>query len=123
MGPDAAHRSRRDRDRSAPGACRGRGRNRERDDGEHLPARGAAGGRHALGQELVRSQRVIAALLLASAACKPAPTKPAPRPAAPQVRATVLTIESTMQPSNRKIVHSLVIANDRARSGDELDAW
>jgi len=35
----------------------------------------------------------------------------------------VLTIESTIQPSNRKIVHSLVIANDRARSGDELDAW
>ena len=35
----------------------------------------------------------------------------------------VLTIETTIQPSNKKIAHSLTIANDRARSGDELDRW
>jgi hypothetical protein len=35
----------------------------------------------------------------------------------------VLTIETTIQPSNKKIMHSLTIANDRARSGDELDQW
>ena len=37
--------------------------------------------------------------------------------------ATVLTIETTLQPSKKKVVHSLTIANNRARSGDELDAW
>lgn len=41
----------------------------------------------------------------------------------PQTRATVLTIETTIQPANKKFVHSLTIANDRARSGDELDRW
>ena len=35
----------------------------------------------------------------------------------------MLTIETTLAPSNKKIVHSLTIANDRARSGDELDEW
>ena len=41
----------------------------------------------------------------------------------PQVRATVLTIETTIKPANKKFVHSLTIANDRARGGDELDEW
>jgi len=39
------------------------------------------------------------------------------------VLATVLTIETTLQPSKKKVVHSLAIANNRARSGDELDEW
>jgi hypothetical protein len=77
---------------------------------------------------LVRSKRVtnfiIAAPLILCASCKPQPKKPAVSfAAAPQTRATVLTIETTIQPSNKKIVHSLTIANDRARSGDELDQW
>ena len=35
----------------------------------------------------------------------------------------MLTVETTTQPSNKKIAHSLVIAGGRARSGDELDQW
>jgi len=41
----------------------------------------------------------------------------------PQVRATVVTIRTTIQPANRSYVHALMIANDLARSGDEVDAW
>jgi hypothetical protein len=58
-------------------------------------------------------------------ACKPA-APPAPkRPAAPvpQTRATVVTIQTTVQPGNRTTSYTLVIAGGRARSGDELDAW
>jgi hypothetical protein len=67
---------------------------------------------------------VIAALLILCASCKAQPKKAAISiAAAPQTRATVLTIETTIQPSNKKIVHSLTIGNDRARSGDELDQW
>jgi hypothetical protein len=74
---------------------------------------------------LVRSKRIVAALLILCASCKPQPKKPAAVSiaTAPQTRATVLTIETTILPSNKKIVHSLTIANDRARSGDELDRW
>ena len=70
---------------------------------------------------MVRRQGLIALLFLIS--CKPAttpPTKPAP---APQTRATVVTIETTIQPGNKTTSHTLVIANGRARSGDELDSW
>jgi hypothetical protein len=41
----------------------------------------------------------------------------------PKVRATVVTIRTTVRPANRSFVHSLVIGNNRARSGDEVDAW
>jgi hypothetical protein len=41
----------------------------------------------------------------------------------PAVAATVLTIQTTIQPENKTYMHSLVIANDRARSGDEVDQW
>lgn len=41
----------------------------------------------------------------------------------PAVQATVLTIRTTIQPENKTFVHSVVIANDRARSGDEVDRW
>src|SRR5580765_5123248 len=41
----------------------------------------------------------------------------------PKVRATIVTIRTTVQPANRSFVHSLVIAGDRARSGDEVDSW
>jgi hypothetical protein len=48
-----------------------------------------------------------------------------PRPAAtePKVRATVVTIQTTIQPANKVYTHTLVIANDRARSSDEIDRW
>jgi hypothetical protein len=47
----------------------------------------------------------------------------AKRAGEPQVRATVVTIRTTIQPANRNYVHALIIANDLARSGDEVDAW
>ena len=66
------------------------------------------------------------ALLLAFIACKPAPPpakKPAATPRVPQTRATVVTIQTTIQPGNRTTAHMLVIGDGRARSGDELDSW
>ena len=66
------------------------------------------------------------ALLLVFIACKPAappPAKPAAHPQGPQTRATVVTIETTIEPGNKKTSHTLVIANGRARSSDELDSW
>jgi hypothetical protein len=69
---------------------------------------------------------VIAALCVAASAfsCQQKIKHP-PRLAAvePKVRATIVTIRTTVQPANRSFVHSLVIANNRARSGDEVDAW
>lgn len=41
----------------------------------------------------------------------------------PSVQATVVTIQTTIQPENRTYAHSLVIGTDRARSGDEVDRW
>ena len=75
-----------------------------------------------MGQKLVRSKRVIAALILLCAACKPQKAVTS-KPNAPQIAATVVTIETTIEPSNKKLTHSLVIAGDHARAGDELDVW
>jgi hypothetical protein len=60
--------------------------------------------------------------LLAFAACK-AEVKRAPAAAVPQVRATVITIETKIQPDNKTFTHSIVIAGDKARSLDEIDQW
>lgn len=68
--------------------------------------------------------RRLALVLLVCVACKPAPPKPAAKPAAgPQVRATVVTIRTTIQPGNHTHVQSLVIAGDRARFTGEIDSW
>lgn len=65
---------------------------------------------------------MIALLFLIS--CKPAATPTTkPAAAAPRTRATVITIETTIQPGNKTTSHTLVIAGGRARSGDELDSW
>jgi len=40
-----------------------------------------------------------------------------------KTRATVVTIRTTIQPGNKAYEHTIVIANGRARSGDELDRW
>jgi hypothetical protein len=78
-----------------------------------------------MGPKLVRSKGVvgIAAALAVAAACKPAP--PALRRAqqVPKIRATVVTVQTTIQPGNRTTAHLLVIANGLARSGDEVDVW
>jgi len=39
------------------------------------------------------------------------------------MRATVVTIRTVIQPGNKTVDHTIVIANGRARSGDELDRW
>lgn len=57
-------------------------------------------------------------------ACKPvkAPLKPIVT-IEPQISATVLTVQTTVQPANKSYTHSVAIANGRARSGDQADRW
>ena len=66
----------------------------------------------------------ILALLALLAACQRPPNPPA-RPVAnePKIRATVVTIQTTMLPSPKSWTHTIVIANGRARSTDEVDEW
>ncbi len=74
---------------------------------------------------MVRSQGLIgiAAAAAICAACKPAPTPGRPAAHIPKIRATVVTIQTTLQPQNKTFTHWLVIAGGRARSGDEVDSW
>ena len=74
-----------------------------------------------MGTKLVRRKGLILALI-AFAACK-AEVKRVATPAVPQLRATVITIETTIQPQNKTFTHSIVIAGDKARSLDEVDQW
>ncbi|HEX8171878.1 MAG TPA: hypothetical protein VF824_15175 [Thermoanaerobaculia bacterium] len=68
--------------------------------------------------------RAALLLLIVCVSCKPAPKPAATRAASgPQVRATVVTIKTTIQPENRTTTHTLVIAGNRARSTDEHDTW
>jgi hypothetical protein len=72
----------------------------------------------------MRRRRFGILLVLVCLACKqPPPKKPAAPAAGPQVRATVVTIRTTIQPENKTYTHTLVIARGRARSTDELDQW
>ena len=41
----------------------------------------------------------------------------------PQVRATVISMTTAMQPANRALAHQIVIFNGRARSMNEVDGW
>jgi len=43
--------------------------------------------------------------------------------AEPTIQATVVTIQTSLQPQNKALTHSIVIANGLARSDDELDRW
>jgi hypothetical protein len=59
-------------------------------------------------------------------ACRQAP--PSPRPAevaakVPQTRAVVINLRTTIAPSNKVFNHGIVIANEKARSLEELDRW
>src|SRR5258706_2464444 len=67
---------------------------------------------------------LLAPLACVLFACKPA-SKPhvVSSPSGPQVKATVVTIMTVLQPQTRTFTHTLVIAGNRARSGDELDHW
>ena len=65
-------------------------------------------------------------LIALLAGCKEqAPKKAAAAaPAAgPQLRATVVTIRTTLEPDNKTLTHTLVIGGGRARSTDEQDQW
>jgi hypothetical protein len=66
---------------------------------------------------------VIAAAAAIYASCKPGATPPALPDQVPKIRATVVTIRTTLQPQNKTFTHTLVIAEGRARSGDEVDTW
>ena len=60
-------------------------------------------------------------LVLVALACRPA--HPPPSRTEPRIRATVVTIQTTLQPQNKTYTHSVVIANGRARSSDDVDSW
>ena len=55
--------------------------------------------------------------------CKPAEQPAKPAAAGPQVRATVVTSRTTIQPEKKTYRHDIVIAGDRARSTGEHDVW
>ena len=82
-----------------------------------------------MGTKLVRSKGLIKGLIgvvaaaAICAACKPVPPQQRLSPSVATIRATVVTIRTTLQPQNKTFTHWLVIANGRARSGDEVDAW
>ena len=77
-----------------------------------------------MGKELVRRQGLILCLLLA-AACKPVKVVERKIVAAgePQMAATIVAIETSIQPQNKIFRHAIVIANGHARSSDEIDRW
>ena len=71
-------------------------------------------------------KRLFSILLVFCIACKAPSAKREPEPVTtktggPKVHATVVTIESKLQPGNRALTNTLTIAGDRARSDDELD--
>jgi hypothetical protein len=56
-------------------------------------------------------------------ACNPPARTPATSSSEPKIHATVVTIRTIIQPANKTYTHTLFIANDLARSGDEVDEW
>jgi hypothetical protein len=71
----------------------------------------------------VRGASFALLLLLLLACNKPLVPGPAQNTNEPKIHATVVTIQTTIQPANKTYTHTLFIANDRARSGDEVDEW
>jgi len=72
----------------------------------------------------VRLTGLLLALTFLFACNKPpAPATPVAKKNEPTIRATVVTIQTTIQPANKTYTHEIVIANNRARSTDEADQW
>ena len=68
-------------------------------------------------------RRLCLLLIAVCISCKPAQQQPPKKPGAagPQVRATVVTIRTTIDRKPHE--HSIVIAGDRARATNEQDTW
>jgi hypothetical protein len=64
-----------------------------------------------------------AGLVLLLFSCAPPAHESAQSSNEPKIRATVVTIQTSIQPANKTYTHTLFIANARARSGDEVDEW
>ena len=64
-----------------------------------------------------------AGLILLLFSCAQPARQPAQPSNEPKIHATVVTIQTSIQPANKTYTHTLFIANDRARSGDEVDEW
>src|SRR5258708_8748017 len=74
------------------------------------------------GEDLKLSFRA-GGLILLLVSCAPATRPPAQSSNEQKIHATVITIQTTIQPANKTYMHTLFIAKDRARSGDEVDEW
>jgi hypothetical protein len=71
----------------------------------------------------VLSPQSAVLFFLVCISCKPSAPAPKKGAAEPQLHATVVTIQTSTEPAKKTTAHTLVIANGRARSGDELDHW
>lgn len=99
---------------------RGQGLNRARHHRDFAsPARRAAGRSAALPLPSIAGLFLLLTLL----GCDRARTPAARRPQQPMTRATVITIQTVLKPSNKTVAHAIVIAGDLARSTDEADRW
>ena len=67
-------------------------------------------------------RRIAIAIALVLTACKEAPA-PGSKTAGPQVRATVVTVRTTIEPEKKTTHHAIVIAGDRVRVTNEYDLW
>jgi hypothetical protein len=78
-----------------------------------------------MGTQLVRRQRIIACALAVATSCREVArvSRTAEAVREPQVRATVVTLQTTIQPLNETFVHVLAIAGGRARCSQEIDSW
>lgn len=71
-----------------------------------------------------RLSKLLLLSIAVSFGCKPEATLPAVnKPPVPTVRATVVTIRTTMEPEKRTQTRTLVIAGDKARDTGEHDVW
>jgi hypothetical protein len=77
-----------------------------------------------MGTKLVRRKGLItlAAAAVVCAACNQ-PAAPPLSQAVPKIRATVVTVETKLQPSNKTLTHTIIVSDGRARSSDDVDHW
>jgi hypothetical protein len=71
----------------------------------------------------VKLSAFLLALALLCSCNKPPATPAIAKQNGPAIRATVVTIQTTIQPANKTYSHEIVIANNLARSTDEADQW